>query len=150
MQALLIEAHKLPKLIDTDKSLANYRKLLDCDLIDMPQFGDNYNDNRVSFIVDDEGKLNHKEFNRGIVCNSDDYYGVKKGELLDVICGSFLIVGYNPKTGSDCSLTESQIAKFEKIFHDPQILIKMNDQFTVIADPNFIESEQNQEEQRSR
>ena len=61
-----------------------------------------YDDNAI-MVCNDEGKLNGLPLNRGIYDDS--------GRLLDVIAGSFFIVG-DDGDGDFCSLTDEQIKKY--------------------------------------
>ena len=69
----------------------------------------------VAIIVDEEGKLNGKEPNRGL--RTED------GELYDLICGDFLVMGLGEEDFD--SLSPELMKQFEEKFHQPEIFIRM-------------------------
>ena len=63
--------------------------------------------------------------NRALSCPlSDD-----DGGIYDVIAGNFLVVG----AGIDnfCSLTDEQIERYEKRFHQPEMFLRIGQQIVV-------------------
>lgn len=69
----------------------------------------------VAIITDEEGKLNGKEANRGL--RTED------GELYDIICGDFLVIGLGEEDFD--SLSPELTDKFEKQFHQPEMFVRM-------------------------
>ena len=61
----------------------------------------------VVFICNEEGKLNGSSLNR-------DIGG-------DIIAGTFIITGDDPKEGIEKSLTDSQIQKYQQVFDEKSI-----------------------------
>lgn len=71
----------------------------------------------VVLVCNEEGKLSGLPLNRGL-------QHPDTGELYDVIAGKFFLCG--DEDGEFCSLTEAQVEKYSKKFHNPEIFIMMN------------------------
>lgn len=144
MKALLVEPGKKPNTIEIEDDLKEFYKVLDCSGIEMPPFfSENYNDNFVDFIVDEENKFSEKSFNRGIKLELNTEIStsngvLRKGDIVDFINGSFLILGVNPKTGEHCSLTDKQVNFFTRKFLYPEILRKNGNKYTTLPDINAV------------
>lgn len=72
-------------------------------------------EDNVGLIVNEEGKINGLPLNRAL---RDE-----KGEIYDVIAGSFLVTGLTEDSFG--SLTQEQIGKFEDLFHQPEVFMRM-------------------------
>lgn len=68
----------------------------------------------VGLVCHDEGKLIGLEPNRALR-DSDT------GEILDVICGTFFICGWN--ADDFCALEDAQIAHYSKLFQYPEVFL---------------------------
>ena len=119
LRMLLVEPHKLPKVVEVKKDLSAYRKILNCNCIDMPHFFDD-----VDIICDDEGLIKQKPFNRSI----------KNDEQLQGIFGTFLIAGFNYRNGETTSLSDDLINKYQKIFYMPENLLNLNGKVLAVPD----------------
>lgn len=158
MKALLVESGKKPVTIEIEDDLKEFYKVLDCSGIEIPSFfPENYNDNFVDFIVDEDNKFSDKSFNRGIKLelnteiSTPDGEVLRKGDMVDFIKGSFLILGVNPKTGDHCSLTQKQINFFTRKFLYPEILCQIDNKYVTLPDVNAVNDhvEQNHKKQNS-
>lgn len=145
MKALLVEPGKKPNTIEIQDDLNDFYKVLDCSGIEIPPFfSENYNDNFVDFIIDDKNKLSDKSFNRGIKLelnteiSTPDGDVLRKGDIVDFIKGSFLILGVDPKTGDHCSLTDKQVNFYTRKFLYPEILCKVDNKYTTLPDVNAV------------
>ncbi|EFE90440.1 hypothetical protein GCWU000341_02941 [Oribacterium sp. oral taxon 078 str. F0262] len=69
----------------------------------------------VGLVMNEEGKLNGLSLNRAL--RSED------GDVYDVIAGDFLVVGLTDENFG--SLTPEQMDKFEAMFHQPEMFVKM-------------------------
>lgn len=69
----------------------------------------------VALIVNDEGKINGSELNRGL--RTED------GELYDIIAGDFLVTGLTEDDFG--SLSPELMKKFEEVFHQPEMFVRM-------------------------
>lgn len=97
IKVLVVEPYKEPYEILLNNSLKSRQKIVGglieyCYLLD---------DDTVTLICNDEGKILGLPFNREIG--------------YDVICGNFIIVGDNG-SGEDLSLTDEQIHKYKERF----------------------------------
>ena len=86
-----------------------------------------FNDN-VAIILNEEGKLNYLQPNRGL---RDD-----NNKLYDIIVGNFIVVGLNGN--KFCSLTDSQLEKYIKKFEKPEVFIRKGDRICVLPVQNYI------------
>ena len=72
-------------------------------------------EDNVGLIMNEEGKIEGLPLNRAL---RDD-----RGELYDIIAGDFLVVGLTEDDFG--SLSQEQMDKFEKLFHQPECFMKM-------------------------
>ena len=80
----------------------------------------------VAIICNEEGKLNGSELNR---CLRDD-----EGQIYDILAGDFLITGLTEDDFG--SLTPEQMHKFEKMFHQPEMFVKMGRSLMALPVPD--------------
>ena len=105
MEALKIEPGKKPYVIDIDMELETLQNEVGGYIQAINPF-----DDPVAIICNEEGKLLNLEPNRAIYD--------KNGELLDILVGTFLIVGVCEDMF--CWLTDELIEKYEKVFEEPE------------------------------
>lgn len=103
LRGLLVKPNKLPEEITFDNSLEKKQELVE-GYIEYA-YSDDFPD--VSFICNEEGKINGLPYNRDI------------GH--DIIAGNFIIISSNVEDGEDVSLSDKQIEKYKKIFNDKSI-----------------------------
>ena len=128
---IVVDAERKPKVVQIEKSLESYQKVVGGYI-------------EVVYPFDDNG---------GIVCNEDGI-GMKlplnralhvegelrdKGEVYDVIKGKFLIVGLTEEDFGD--LTEEQQDKYLKRFEFAEIFFYINKQLHVCKTKSDIDSE---------
>lgn len=68
----------------------------------------------VAIVCNEEGKLMGLEPNRAV--RDPD-----TNEITDIICGTFFVCGLGEE--DFCSLTEEQIAKYTKLFNNPEVFL---------------------------
>lgn len=117
---LLVEPHAHPKVIEAKTGFEDLQQLVGGDIEVVYPFEDN-----VGLIVNEEGKINGLPLNRAL---RDE-----KGEIYDVIAGSFLVTGLTED--SFCSLTQEQVGKFEDLFHQPEVFMRMGRSIMAIPLP---------------
>lgn len=78
----------------------------------------------VALVANDEGKILGLPLNRGL--RDED------GELYDIICGTFFIVGAPADSGNFQSLTDAQIQYFMDLFATPEMFLVMNGRLLVL------------------
>ena len=83
-------------------------------------------DDQVALIVNEEGKLHGLENNRAI---RDE-----QGEIIDIISGSFLVVGDDGDKFR--SLTPEELKKFEEKFHQPEAFVRMGKKIMAVPVPD--------------
>lgn len=123
MKAMIKRVNKKLETIDLEKKLGrNLEKnaenqgivdlnatyeLIGCSMVETCYYMEKLVENRIDMIVDEEGKLSHKEFN---VVIAD-----KKGKIIDIIVGNILFVGVD-EDGNWVELTDEQIKVIDGIF----------------------------------
>lgn len=100
IKVLVVEPKKVPYKAEIHNTLQDMQKTVGGLIDDFYPFADN-----AFIILNDEGKIHGMEGNRRIGGS--------------VICGTFFVVG-DTNEGECCSLTDEQIEKYEKFFHEPQ------------------------------
>ena len=78
----------------------------------------------VALVANDEGKVLGLPPNRGLRDEA--------GELYDIICGTFFIIGAPVDSGSFQSLTDVQIQYFMDLFATPEMFLMMNGRLLVL------------------
>lgn len=104
IKALYVEPKKNPVQVEIQTDLKSLQSLV-CGNIETYS---PFDDNEITIICNEEGKINGLQPNRAIF-NS-------KGQLLDFIAGNFLIVFSREDDESFSSLPENMIQKYTKIF----------------------------------
>ncbi len=77
----------------------------------------------VAIVCNEEGKMNGMELNRPIYHN---------GKMVEIIAGTFFIAGDDYSIGEFVSLTDEQIAQYEKQFHNPVHFIKIGNEIVAV------------------
>lgn len=111
IKVLMVQPNQYPKQIEITDTLDDLQKAVN-GLIEVtyPYKGDN-----VGLVLNDEGKLMGLPMNRALRDSKDRIY--------DGIAGSFLVVGL--EGDHFCSLTQKQMVKYEKLFHQPELFVRM-------------------------
>ena len=78
----------------------------------------------VVLVANDEGKMLGLPLNRGL--RDED------GELYDIICGTFFIVGAPVNSESFASLTNEQTQYFSEMFATPEMFLSINGHLLVL------------------
>lgn len=117
MSVLLVEPWEYPKIIELEDE---YEALKDAvgGMIEVTYPFDE----EVGIILNEEGKLIGLEPNRAMRTND--------GEVYDIYVGPFLVVGLTED--SFCSLSKEQLEKYEKMFHQPEMFMKLGKSIMVI------------------
>lgn len=117
IKVLKVEPDKAPQLIEMPNELEAMQAIVGGYIEVMPIA------EGVAIVCNEEGKMNGLELNRPI------YYN---GEMVDIIAGTFFIAGEDISSGDFVSLTDEQIANYEKQFHDPVIFFKIGGQIMAV------------------
>ena len=116
--ALFIAPKRLPKTVTIENELSALQNcvggLIEC--LDLP--------NGTTIIFNEEGKINGLEPNRAI--RNDD------GDLIDVIVGNMLIVGFDKINGEFCSLSDEQLTETKEMFFNPDFMFVFQDELHCI------------------
>ncbi len=119
MQVLIIEPGQKPEVREIDGTLESMQEIVGGLIQAIYPY-----EQPVALVANDEGKVLGLPPNRGL--RDED------GELYDIICGSFFIVGAPADCGSFQSLTDEQIRYFMNLFATPEMFLMMNGRLLVL------------------
>ena len=108
LEVLFIEPGKYPKMITINDTLEQMQNLVGGYIEEYSPFDDD-----ISIVCNDEGKIHGLPLNRAV-------YNEKTGDLMDIVAGSFFIVGTPPGAESFQSLTQEQQMKYSRMFRYPE------------------------------
>lgn len=111
LDVLLVEPQRHPKVVTIDGSLRSMQKLVGGNIEHTYPFDDD-----AALVCCEESKLNGMTPNRAVYRPD--------GNLGDIVCGSFFIVGAPDDSDSFESLTEGQIQRYEAMFYQPQMFVR--------------------------
>ena len=120
LTVLLVEPKQYPKVVEIGSDLSDLQKAVGGYIEVVYPF-----EEKVGLIVNEEGKMNGLPLNRAL---RDE-----NGEVYDVVAGSFLVAGLTEE--SFASLTQAQINKFEKLFHQPEAFLRMGNRIMALPIP---------------
>ena len=105
LTALFIEPMKVPKVVKIDSDLESLQQAVGGNIETAHFF-----DDLIEIICNEEGKIHRLPLNRAIYD--------EQGEMIEIIAGSFLIVGDGEEDFE--SLSQEMINKYSKIFEKPE------------------------------
>lgn len=116
MKILCIEPEKAPEIVEIDSGLTALQKAVGGYIEAVYPWED-----PVAIVCNDDGKFNGMRPNRAIY-DAD-------GEIMDIIAGTFLIVGL----GDDdfCGLSDDLSAKYAALFGTPEAFLRAGDRILV-------------------
>ena len=119
MRVLIIEPGQKPEVREIDGSLESMQEIVGGLIQAIYPY-----EQPVALVANDEGKVLGLPPNRGL--RDED------GELYDIICGTFFIIGAPADCGSFQSLTDGQIQYFTDLFATPEMFLVMNGRLLVL------------------
>lgn len=119
MKVLLVESGKRPAETEIDGSLESMQRIVGGLIQAVFPF-----EEPVALICNDEGKLLGLPLNRALW---DD-----KGNVYDIIAGTFFLCGAPGDSEDFTSLTEEQLQWYRERFADPERFLRINGQLLVI------------------
>lgn len=116
---LYIEPNQSFRTLRIKNELSSYQKAVGgyIECIDLP--------NGTTIICNEEGKINGLPLNRAI---RDE-----NGEIIDIVAGNIVIVGFDAYEGEFISLTEEQTEELKKTFCFPEMFFKYEDKIHAIS-----------------
>lgn len=121
LKVLLVKPGQYPQQVEIGSELEDLQKAVGGDIEAVYPYKD-----AVALIMNDEGKLNGAELNRGL--RAED------GELYDIIAGDFLVVGLGEEDFA--SLPPELMEKYEALFHQPEMFVRMGRSVMAISVPD--------------
>lgn len=119
MKILLIRPMEVPKEMEIEDSLEEMQRLVGGYIQEIMPFEDD-----VALVCNDEGKFMGLPLNRAI---RDE-----RGNLADIIAGDFFLCRAPIESENFESLSEEQVKKYEKVFHNPERFLKSGNEIVVI------------------
>lgn len=119
MKILFIRPMEVPKEMEIEDSLEEMQRLVGGYIQEIMPFEDD-----VALVCNDEGKFMGLPLNRAI---RDE-----RGQLADIIAGNFFLCRAPVESENFESLSEEQVKKYEKRFHNPERFLKAGNEIVVI------------------
>ena len=110
MDALLIKPNMYPQPVQVGCELEDLQDIVGGDIEAVSPFNE-----PVALIMDENGKMSGKEWNRAL---RDEH-----GKIYDIVAGDFLVVGLGEE--DFCSLSPDMRRRFEEHFHQPETFVRM-------------------------
>ena len=116
MKVIMIEPGLNAQIVELDKGLKNMQNAVGGSIEAIYPFDDN-----VALVCNEDGKFNGSVPNRALWYRDlhPELYNPNKGEIFDIIYGSFFICGAPTDSDEFQSLSEQQIATYYKLFEKP-------------------------------
>lgn len=111
IKVLRVEPCKEPSVVEIEHTLESLQKEVGGDIQAVYPF-----EEKVAIVCNDEGKCIGLPPNR---CMRNE-----EGEIYDVLCGNFLVVGL--ANYDFASLSERLLQKFMEYYHEPEVFIQTN------------------------
>lgn len=112
IKVVLVEPMKYPRVVEIDRGLESMQKVVGGYIEALPIADE------VSIVCNEEAKLEGLPPNRGV------YH---KGELVDIICGTFFVCSAPYYSHSFESLTDDQLEHYAKVYHHPELFFRTAD-----------------------
>lgn len=110
MDALLVKPNMYPQPVQVGCELEDLQDIVGGDIEAVSPFNE-----PVALIMDENGKMSGKEWNRAL---RDEH-----GKIYDIVAGDFLVVGLGEE--DFCSLSPDMMRQFEEHFHQPETFVRM-------------------------
>lgn len=110
MDALLVKPNMYPQPVQVGCELEDLQDIVGGDIEAVSPFNE-----PVALIMDENGKMSGKEWNRAL---RDAH-----GKIYDIVVGDFLVVGLGEE--DFCSLSPDMMRRFEEHFHQPETFVRM-------------------------
>lgn len=118
IEGLIIEPNQFPRKLIIGNKLSAFQKgvkgYIEC--IDLP--------NGATIICNEEGKINDEPLNRILYD--------ERGEIIDIVAGNMLIVGFDANEGEFTSLSPERYEEVKQQFFCPDIFFKINDKLHMV------------------
>lgn len=119
MLVLVVEPQKVPYRLEIEHSLEQMQALVGGCIESLYPFG-----KAVALVCNDEGKLMGLPANRGLRNEA--------GHIYDVVCGTFFLCGAPTDSDRLESLSEEQMAHYERYFARPELFFDLGGEIICI------------------
>ena len=110
MKAIIVEPDARPRVADIESDLVSLQEAVGGNGIEVVYpFEDT-----VAIVCNEEGKVLSLQPNRALRDS--------KGEIYDILCGTFLVVGLTEDDFGD--LTDEQVERYMKLYHNKEMFIR--------------------------
>jgi len=120
IDVLLVEPGQYPKAIQIGTELEDFQEAVNGSIEVTYPF-----EEEVGIVLNEEGKISGLPLNRAM--RTED------GEVYDIYAGTFLVVGLTEDDFG--SLTPEQMKKYQEMFHQPEMFVKMGKGLMVLPIP---------------
>ena len=116
--ALVVEPGEYPELKTIDNTLESLQSIVEGNIQAMYPYTD-----EVALICNEDGKIVGLDLNRAV-------YSETGHEMIDIVAGTFIVVGLCEEDFA--SLSPTQAEKYSKMFHMPEVFVRLNDEILAI------------------
>lgn len=113
IKVLKVEPRKKPEVVEIDDGLSSLQHEVDGYIEVCYPFDDDY----ACIVLNEEGKLGGYEPNRAILDGN---------EIVDIVFGTFLVVGMNNDEDTFVSLTDEQVKTYTEMYEKPEMFMMVN------------------------
>ena len=120
MKAIIVEPDARPRVADIHSDLHSLQKLVGGNIETVYA-----HDDSSCLIVSEEGKLIPMQPNRAL--------RDPNGNIIDILFGCMLVVGISDSGNDFCDLTDEQVDKYMKMYHNKEMFIRKGDRIISFA-----------------
>jgi hypothetical protein len=117
INVVVVEPHKAPYIKAIENTLQAQQKIVGGYIEPIDIAYDSETGRKVSFVVNEEGKLNGLPDNRTMIIPRND------GAFMDMIVGTFYVNAWDDE-GESVGLTESELEEYSEFFRPFAFLLK--------------------------
>lgn len=129
--ALVVEQGEYPELKTIDNTLKSLQSIVGGNIQAIYPYTD-----KVALICNEDGKIAGLDLNRAV-------YDEANHEMIDIMTGTFIVVGLGEEDFA--SLLPEQAEKYSKMFHMPEVFVRLNDEILAIPQkPSVVKELQKQ------
>ena len=121
LRVLLVEPGKYPRTVELADTLEAMQQAVGGLIQAIYPFQE-----PVALVCNDEGKLLGLPLNRGL--------RMEDGTLYDIVCGTFFLCAAPTDSDTFESLSEAQLARYEKRFHSPEVFLRLGGQIICLPE----------------
>ena len=122
VEVLIVRPGEVPEKAIINKNLAAFQRVCNGNIEAVYFF-----DDPIAIICNEEGKLQGMKLNRALKDRNNN--------VIDVIAGTFFIMGLDNDNCDFASLTPELSEKYEQIFHNPENFLRLGEKLIAVPCP---------------